>query len=250
MHRRIELQRAVRSRFRALVTMLGCKVMRFASPLRLHLLLVGILTAAVFCASAQEENTKESQAKGMPPRATPADYQTQGQAGAVAIGAEFMGHSVPTPEHTFSAEDYVVVEAGLFGTPGGQTTLARGDFSLRVNGKKVALSSEPYELVFKSLKDPEWQPPQTEETKKSSTSLNTGGGGQNDSAPPPPPKMPFPLRRAMEQQVQKAAMQEGDRPLPQAGLLFFTYRGKPENIKSLELIYSGAAGKATLTLQP
>jgi hypothetical protein len=62
--------------------------------------------------------------------------------------------------------------------------------------------------------------------------------------------MPFPLRRAMEQHVQKAAMQEGERPLPQAGLLFFLYRGKPENIKSLELVYTGAAGKATLELQP
>ena len=52
--------------------------------------------------------------------------------------------------------------------------------------------------------------------------------------------MPFPLRRAMEQQVQRSAMQEGDRPLPQAGLLFFHYRGKAEGIRSLELIYSGA----------
>jgi hypothetical protein len=54
----------------------------------------------------------------------------------------------------------------------------------------------------------------------------------------------------MEQHVQKAAMQEGERPLPQAGLLFFQYRGKLENIKSLELVYTGAAGKATLELQP
>jgi hypothetical protein len=45
-------------------------------------------------------------------------------------------------------------------------------------------------------------------------------------------------------------MQEGDRPLPQAGLLFFLYRGKTESIRSLELIYNGAAGTATLTLQP
>jgi len=45
-------------------------------------------------------------------------------------------------------------------------------------------------------------------------------------------------------------MQEGDRPLPQAGLLFFRYGGKTEGIKSIELIYSGAAGKASLDLQP
>jgi hypothetical protein len=206
-----------------------------------YLVIFGMAACAVFPLAAQ----------GMPPRAAPSEYQAQEKAGTVTIAAEFMGHAVPTPEHTFSAEDYVVVEAALFGAAGAHTTLTRDDFSLRVNGKKNVLPSEPYELVFKSLKDPEWQPPAPpEESKSSKGGLSTGGGGQQDSAPPPPPKMPFPLRRAMEQQVQKAAMLEGDRPLPQAGLLFFLYRGKPEGIKSLELIYSGAAGKATVTLQP
>jgi hypothetical protein len=225
------------------------------SPLRLRLLISGLFLCGVWASpgilAAAQEDAKETQAKGMPPRAAPTEYQAQAQAGTVNIGAEFMGHSVPTPEHTFSSEDYIVIDAGLFGPAGAHAALSRTDFSLRINGKKVASPSEPYELVFHSLKDPEWQPPEPPEGKKSSTGLTTGGGGgQGDSAPPPPPKMPFPLRRAMEQQVQKAAMQEGDRPLPQAGLLFFQYRGKAEGIKSLELIYSGAAGKATLTLQP
>ena len=62
--------------------------------------------------------------------------------------------------------------------------------------------------------------------------------------------MTFPERRAMEQKVQKATLPEGDRALPVAGLIFFQYGGKTKGIKSLELIYSGPAGKATLTLQP
>jgi hypothetical protein len=33
-------------------------------------------------------------------------------------------------------------------------------------------------------------------------------------------------------------------------LLFFEYRGKPESIRSLELIYSGSGGNVTLALQP
>jgi hypothetical protein len=215
-------------------------------------LLLGVLACTVFRVSAQEGGAKELQVKGMPPRAAASEYQAQGKAGTVTIGAEFAGHSVTAPNHTYSSDDYIVVEAGLFGPPGARTTLSRDDFSLRVNGKKNVLPSVPYELVFKSLKDPEWQPPEApEESKGSKGGLTTGGGGgQNDSAPPPPPKMPFPLRRAMEQNVQKAAMEEGDRPLPQAGLLFFLYRGKTEGLKSLELIYSGAAGKATLDLQP
>jgi hypothetical protein len=54
----------------------------------------------------------------------------------------------------------------------------------------------------------------------------------------------------MAQHVQKAALAEGDRTLPQAGLIFFQYRGKRETIHSLELSYNGPAGQATLTLQP
>jgi hypothetical protein len=230
--------------------------MRFTHRLSTGLFIGSAFMSSGFCLPAraqndQDQTTKEVQVKRMPPRAAATEYQAQAQAGMVTIGAEFMGHSVPTPEHTFSTEDYIVVEAGLFGLSGAHTTLSRDDFSLRINGRKNVSPSEPYELVLKSLKDPEWQPPESKEDKESKSSLTTGGGaGGGDKLPPIPPKMPFPLRRAMEQQVEKATFEEGDRPLPQAGLLFFTYRGKPENIKSLELIYSGAAGKATLTLQP
>jgi hypothetical protein len=226
--------------------------MRPASTLSTGLL----IACALLCTlPAQEQNIKDSQtkdasAKGMPPRTAPAEYQAQAQAGTVTIGAEFLGHAVPTPEQPLTTEDYIVVEAGLFGPPDARTTLSRDDFSLRINGKKTPLPSQPYELVFQSLKDPEWQPPVTDESKGSKGGISTGGGGGGDKTPPAPPKMPFPLRRAMEQHVQKAAMQEGERALPQAGLLFFQYRSKTEGIKSLELTYSGAAGKATLTLQP
>jgi hypothetical protein len=144
----------------------------------------------------------------------------------------------------------VVVETGFFGPEGARTKLSIDDFSLRVNDKKVALRGQPYGVVLSSLKDPEWEPPV--ETKKSKSSLNTGdSGGQGQSNDPPPvPKMSFPERRAMEQKVQKATLPEGDRALPVAGLIFFQYRGKAQGIKSLELIYDGPAGKATLKLQP
>jgi hypothetical protein len=237
--------------------------MRFTSTLSAGLITTGVLMSAAFCLPGQAQNDqdqssngiqpKELQIKGMPPRVAPTEYQAHAPAGSVTIAAEFMGHSIPTPEHTFSSEDFIVVEAGLFGPPGSHATLSRDDFTLRVAGRKTPLESEPFELVMRSLKDPEWQPPESEESKDkgSKSGLTTGGGGgQNDAPPPLPPKMPFALRRAMEQQVQRSMMEAGDRPLPQAGLLFFRYGGKAENIKSLELIYSGAAGKATLELQP
>jgi len=61
--------------------------------------------------------------------------------------------------------------------------------------------------------------------------------------------VPIELRRNWQQRIQRAAIAEGDRALPQAGLLFFQHRGKTENIRSLELIYTGAAGEATISLR-
>jgi hypothetical protein len=184
----------------------------------------------------------------MPPRGGPNDYQARARVGAIVIGAEFMRHAVPTPQAEFTTEEYVVVEAGLFGAAGERTRLSVENFSLRINGKK-AVPSQPFGVVLANLKDPNWEPPEPPQPKAGA--LSTGNDGKNPNDPPPaPPKMPMPLVHAMQVKVEKAALPEGDRPLPEAGLLFFSYHGRSEQIKSVELIYSGPAGKATLTLQP
>lgn len=197
-----------------------------------------------------DKEAQAREAKGIPPRTSPADYQTRIKAGAITLAAEFKGHSVPTPEAVLSSEDYVTVEVALFGAPGSRATISTGDFALRINGtranaKKPPLATQPYAFVFKSLKDPAWEPPAKEESK-SKTQIN----GSGNDAPPPTPKMPFPLVREMQQRVQRAVLPEGDRELPQAGLIFFYYPGKATGIRSAELIYSGPAGKTTLDLNP
>ena len=206
------------------------------------------ITALCVCAQGQTAPGKEApvnESKGMPPRVTPAEYQAHAQAGTVTIAAEFTGHNVATPQGTLTTDDYLVVEVGFFGTEGARAKLAFDNFSLRINGKK-SLPGQPYGMVLSSLKDPEWEPPVKPEKK---SAVSTDGGGRGGEAPPPP-KMTFAERRAMEQKVQKATLPEGDRALPVAGLIFFQYGGKTKGIKSLELIYEGPAGKATLTLQP
>ena len=85
-----------------------------------------------------DSDAQASETRGMPARATPGDYQAHAPAGPVTIGAEFMQHSVPTPKGLLASEDYVVVEAGVFGPPGARTTLNPSDFSLRINGKAAA----------------------------------------------------------------------------------------------------------------
>jgi hypothetical protein len=208
---------------------------------------IGAMAGACVAAMCLNAQAPANEAKGMPPRSTPTDYQAQAQAGSVTIGAEFMGHGVPTPDAVYSTEDYVVVEAGFYGPPAARLKLTAGDFTLKINKKKSPLASEPTELVLKSLKDPNWIPPEQPDTKSKS---GIGTNANQDNTPPPPPQMPMELRHVMNQHVQKAVMLEGDRPLPQAGLLFFSYHGKVDSIRSLQLIYNGAAGSATLSLHP
>ncbi|MGA9626805.1 MAG: hypothetical protein WBQ65_20185 [Bryobacteraceae bacterium] len=192
------------------------------------------------------------ESKGLPPRATPADYQAQTKAGTVTVAAEFAGHSVPTAQGPLTTEDFVVVEMGLFGAPDARMKISADDFSLRINEKKAALPTRPFGMVLSSVKDPEWQPPEQEAKSKSKTGLSSGGNGDqaDPNAPPPPVKIPIEVQRAMAQRVQKATLPEGDRTLPVAGLIYFQYRGKTQGIHSVELIYDGPAGKATLALQP
>jgi hypothetical protein len=205
--------------------------------------------AVALCQAALGQDTPAREAKGIPPRATPTDYQAHAQAGNLTIGAEFTGHSVSTPEAVLLTEDYVVVEVGLFGPPDATAKLSHEDFSIRINGKKMPEPAAPFGLIFGSLKDPEWVPPGGLEPKSKGGSLSTGGKSDSDS-PPPVVKVPIELKRAMQQRVQKAALPEGDRALPAAGLIFFEHHGKVDGIHSMELIYAGPTGKATLMLNP
>jgi len=209
------------------------------------------------CVCAQEQPpAKDAPAKeapaveirGVPPRVAPTDYQAMAHAGTVILAADFQQHAIPTQGGVFSTEDFVIVEAGLYGPAGAQLKISADDFSLRINGKKVPLPSRPFGTVFSSAKDPSWEPPEAP-SSKSKGGLSTGGGADAASAPAPV-HMPLPLQRVMQQKIQKAALPEGDRPLPQAGLLFFSYHGLEKGIYSVELIYNGPAGKATLSLHP
>jgi hypothetical protein len=214
--------------------------------------------AAALISAAQSPTAPSSkdppvvEGKGLPPRASAADYSAHVQAGAVTIGADFTGHNATTQEGILTTEDYVVVEAGVFGPPGARLMLSVDDFSLRINGAKKILPRQPYDLVAKSLKDPDYVEPSSNKSGK--TVVNSGGGGQNGADPNAPPPalipVPFETKRGWQLRGKRDSMQIGDRALPQAGLLFFPYSSGTKGIRSIELIYSGPAGKATLPIHP
>ena len=218
-----------------------------------------LLTALCLCGYAQAQEAapppvkEQVRKEGMPARATAGDYQAQAKAATVTVAAEFKGHFVPTDDGLLSTDDYVVVEVALFGPPDARLRLSFEDFSLRLNGKKTPEPSLSDVVVFKSVKDPEWEPPDKdkEAAKSGKTSMSSGGrGAPAADGPPPVVHPPLALQRGWEHRVEKASLMEGDRALPQAGLIFFRYGGKTKSLHSIELIYNGAGGKAILALQP
>lgn len=231
--------------------------------MRLTLVLaIGVLSVAALPAPGQDGTAKRpahiEEANGMPPRSAPTDYQAQGKAGDVTFGAEFLGDAVPRDEQNpLSTDDYVVVEAGLFGAPGQKLNLSPDQFTLRINGKKNQLESEPYGLVISSLRDPLWVSPEEAAKKKEKAEGGGGGsglsmngqGGNNDSTPLIV-HIPVAMQRSMGETVRMESLPEGNRELPVSGLLFFPYRGKRKGIRSIELTYNGPAGKVTIPLQP
>lgn len=229
--------------------------MQFCLQLRMNTVLaVGLAMLSCLGASAQNAPAPTARvSKGLPPRAAPSEYLSHAQAGPITIAAEFDQHSVPTAESTLSTEDFVAVEVGIFGAAGAHATVSSADFSLRINGKKAALPAEQFAAVFRNLRDPSYNPPELEAAKESkSGSLNAGGGNtQSDmGATPPVVHIPPEMERAMQIQVQNAALPEGDRALPVAGVIFFRYGGTPKSVHTIELLYSGPDGKATIPLRP
>lgn len=199
-----------------------------------------LTTTIVGALAATAQTTPPVEGEHISARSGPIDYQAQAKAGDYTIAADFVAHAVPTPAGTFTSEDYVAVEVAFYGPANSKLTIAFSDFSLKINDRKMPIPGQPNGAALRGLSDPEWQPPKVEDDKSKR---------QPGDPPPATPKMPFERRRAMEQKVKRAAIPEGERVLPVAGLVFFPYRGKDESIHNLKLYYNGAAGSATLKFE-
>jgi hypothetical protein len=213
---------------------------------------VNVVTAVILTSTFGLQAQQTAEVNGLAVRPSAAEYQTAVKIGAYTLAVDFDAHAVPTSDGVFSNEEYITFEVAMFGPAGAHIPLRYEDFSIRINAKKQPEPSTPFTFIFKTLKSPEWEATLAYVPKESGNGVNTGGGGRgaNDPTPPPKPKMPIDVERRMELRVQKAAVPEGDRPLPATGLIFFQYSGKTKNIRSMDLIYNGAAGKATIPMQP
>jgi hypothetical protein len=192
------------------------------------------------------------------------DYPVRAKLEKLSIGAEYMVHSFSSGRQMFIAKDYLVVEVALYPAKGENLLVDAGQFSLRVNGRKQALSPQAPEMVANALRFPDvnnssglhptaqlgpiilGQPQPTERFP----------GDPNGRTGVPPPPMPDdnpsgldkePPVRAEDLAIE-TALPEGEHHGPTSGFLYFPYRGNIHHIRSLELLFSSPAGSASLPL--
>lgn len=202
-------------------------------------------------------------AQATQPKTSAADYPVHVQLETVTLGAEYLVRSLPNPQGTLVTNDYLVVEVVFAGPAMSRLRISPDNFTLRINGRGTPLVTQSPGLVAQSIKYPSDHPAMT-----AAGSVNIGDGTVTVGPRPPPsqfpgdgnertaPGQPASITVQKEQQdtiearVQSASLPEGEKTLPCSGLIYFPYRGKTKNIHSLELLYEGTMGKATLKLLP
>lgn len=186
------------------------------------------------------------------------------------LRAEYMVHSVLFEEQNALVPDYLCIEVEFKPLKGETVMLAADHFHLRLNGKKQLVFAQTPQMVAAGLKYEDWE---------RRPSLEAGGGMGNGSiilgrrpqterfpgdtreaqrrVPGGIPRAPEPENRSGQERVVvrpedivvKAALPEGEIRAHAKGYLYFAHKGKVSKLNKVELLYSGPAGEAVLTLR-
>jgi hypothetical protein len=169
-------------------------------------------------------------AQGISPKPNVDAYPVHAQMDAVTLGAEYMVHSLPTPSGLLLANDYLVIEVGFFGPTSSRLKLSPDQFTLRINGNaKGALLTQLPGMVASSMRSIGGPVPRNDRAAP----IDVNQSQADDS---------------VDARINNASLPEGEHSLPRAGLIYFPFKGKTKNIRSLDLLYDGPMGKATLKL--
>ncbi len=207
-------------------------------------------------------------AQGTTPKEKPSDYPVHAAVGRATIAAENMGHSIAAPGGMLFAGDYLVIEVAFYSDSKEPLALAAGQFKLRLNGRKTLIFPQSAGMVAASIKYPDWEqrPNLTVAGSAGNAGVIVGQPRATERFPgdrrapenrlPQPPRAPDQDHTGLDKApapstgeiVQRAALPEGEVKLPAGGLLYFPYKGKLSTLKSVELIYEGPSGGATLRL--
>jgi len=199
------------------------------------------------------------------PRAKASDYPVHVAVSNLEIGAEYLLHSIPSDQGFIIAQDFLVIEVAIF-PHGGAATIAPGQFTMRINGKKLLTPASPG-MVAASIKYPDW------ETRPTATvQAGAGDGSVIFGTPSSVPRFPGDRRtgptipsgpdaessngidqtprKPLDQVVAEAALPDVRTDRTVKGCIYFQFAGKTKSIKKLELLFDGgnSATQATIPI--
>ncbi|MGJ5818993.1 hypothetical protein [Paludibaculum fermentans] len=200
---------------------------------------------------------------GTDPKPKASDYPAHGRAARAEIGAEYLSRTISEGGESFYTGIYLVVEVAVYPDKGVTLPVSSGDFQLRINGKKVPLVAQTPGLVAAAMRNPEWE----RGNRGPTANVGLGGGDIIIGRPPAIERFPGdpqasrgPRPPQAPEQRDKAAQDQGEAALrlalPQveaetgvSGLVYFAYKSKLNDIRRLELLYEGPAGRQVLVLR-
>jgi hypothetical protein len=200
--------------------------------------------------------------QGTTPKPKAAEYPTQGKAGELEIGAEYMVRTIFLEKTSITTDEYLVVEVALYPPRGAEIAVNAQHFNLRLNGKKDALFPQAPSFVAASIKYPDW-------STRPQIAVGAGpviigrrspverfpGDNRDPSTRMPSPVPPVATggeggrgTRDIDpaEELQRIALPEGTARGPVSGFLFFAYGGKLKSIKQVELLYRPGSGDAAV----
>lgn len=200
---------------------------------------------------------------GTDPRPKASDYPVHGRAARAEIGAEYLSRTISEAGESYYTGIYLVVEVAVYPDKGVTLPVNSGDFQLRINGKKVPLVAQTPGIVAMSIRNPEWD----RGNRGTVGSIGMGGGDIIIGRPPPverfpgdpqatrgprPPRAPDEKEKVPQDRGEAAlrlALPQVEAETGVSGLVYFAYKSKLNNIRRLELLYEGPAGRQVLVLR-
>lgn len=198
------------------------------------------------------------------PRAQPSDYPVQAVLAHATVAAEYGSRAISQPNDSYYVGNYLVVEVAFFPEKGPPIPVAAHEFRLRLNRAARELLAQPPGLVAGAIRNPGWEQYHGVQAAGGvGPAVVVMGGpprverfpGDPEARRPTQPKAPDQradkpsATQSASEAVEKYAFQDGPASGARSGLLYFHWEGKVKNLKSIELVYDGVAGKATLKLR-
>jgi hypothetical protein len=190
-------------------------------------------------------------AEGTVVKPKPSDYPVHVRTADVTLAADYTVRTVIAPARTVFLRDYLAVEVAIYPELGKQIIASSSRFRLRLNGSKGVLYPQSAGMVAASLKYADWErrPALIAEAgpviigRPPATSRFPGDPTPNPRTPPmPPPASGAPADTPNEpvrddEIVTDLGLREAPVTLPVSGYLYFAWKGKPEKLRTVELLF-------------